>query len=302
MPSDELLLSLFDVTVFVQLLESSVIIFVIWLLRFLAAQLVNKYVYEAHSRYYWRKTLTYVAGVTAVFFITPLWITHIQSLATFFGLLSAGIAVALREPLTNLFGWIFIMWRRPFEVGDRVQIGEHAGDVVDIRIFEFTLLEIGNWVAADQSTGRVIHVPNSQLFTVVLANYSKGFDYIWNELQIRLTFESNWQKAKTILQEIINEHAAALSSDAAEHVRRASSRYLIVYSKLTPIVYTQVEQNGILLSIRYLCPPRSRRSSEQTIWEHILQTFAEHPDIEFAYPTYRFYQRKVERPEPVILE
>lgn len=80
------------------------------------------------------------------------------------------------------------MWRRPFWLGDRVQIGNHARDVVDVRIFTFTLLEIGNWVNGDQSTERVIYVPKGQVFTQMLANYGKGIGYIWNEIGVLVTF------------------------------------------------------------------------------------------------------------------
>src|SRR5207247_865051 len=93
----------------------------------------------------------------------------------------------------------FILWRRPFEVGDRVQIGPHAGDVIDLGLFQFTLNEIGAWVNADQSTGRIIHVPNGKVFTDPVANYNKGFRYIWNEVPVVVTFESDWRKAKQIL-------------------------------------------------------------------------------------------------------
>jgi small-conductance mechanosensitive channel len=204
------------------------------------------------------------------------------------------LAIALQGPLTDLAGWLFILSRRPFEVGDRIEIGKYAGDVVDIRIFQFTLLEIGNWVDADQSTGRVLHVPNRNVFSETLANYNKGFEYIWHEIPVLITFESNWEKAKAILTEITNRDAAHLSEDAAERVRQAAHRLMIMYSKLTPIVYTRVEASGVLLTIRYLCDPRRRRSTEQALWEDILRAFAEHPDIEFAYPTQRFYHRQLE--------
>ena len=208
--------------------------------------------------------------------------------------IAAGLAIALKDPLTNLVGWIFILWRRPFVVGDRIQIGQHAGDVIDQRIFQFTLLEIGNWVAADQSTGRVIHNPNGKVFTEALANYTTGFEYIWNEIPVRVTFESQWENAKDILQEIADRHAAHLSQEAADRIRLAARRFMIMYSKLTPIVYTRVEEDGVLLTVRYMCDPRKRRSSEHAIWEDVLRAFAEQPDIEFAYPTQRFYHRWVE--------
>ena len=94
------------------------------------------------------------------------------------------------------------MWKRPFEVGDRIQIGDQKGDVIDQRIFMFTVLEIGNWVDADQSTGRVIHIPNGKIFLETLASYTKGFEYIWNEIPVQVTFESDWRKAKNILESL----------------------------------------------------------------------------------------------------
>ena len=186
------------------------------------------------------------------------------------------------------------MWRRPFQVGDRIQLGNHAGDVIDLRIFQFTLMEIGNWVDAEQSTGRILHIPNGQVFSDVLANYSKGFQYIWNEVPVLVTFESNWKKAKEILLRIGVKHAEHLSKTAEQRVKKASMKFMIFYSKLTPTVYTCVKDCGVLLTIRYLCEPRRRRGSEQAIWEEILEEFAECQDIDFAYPTQRFYNNLLE--------
>ena len=78
----------------------------------------------------------------------------------------------------NLVGWQYIVWKKPFDVGDRIEIGQNSGDVIDITPFNFTVMEIGNWVNADESTGRIIHVPNGQVFTQPLANYGKGFQFI----------------------------------------------------------------------------------------------------------------------------
>ena len=62
--------------------------------------------------------------------------------------------------------------------------------MIDINFFKFTILEIGEWIDGDSNTGRVIHVPNGRHYDD-LANYGKGFKYIWNELKILATFESN---------------------------------------------------------------------------------------------------------------
>jgi small-conductance mechanosensitive channel len=218
-----------------------------------------------------------------------IWFEGIRPLVTYFGLLSAGLAIALKELVANLVGWGFILWRRPFEVGDRIQIGVVAGDVIDLRIFQFTLLEIGNWVEADQSTGRIIHVNNGRVFTDHVANFTKGFQYIWNEVPVLVTFESDWKSAKDLLRGIAARHAQHLGEAAQERLQKAAQKFMIFYSKLTPTVYTSVRDCGVLLTVRYLCDPRQRRASEEQIWEDILVAFASTETIDFAYPTQRFF-------------
>ncbi len=277
-----------------KLFFSIFIVIAIWLIRLLILRFVMHHTEDVKSRYIWQKTSNYIAFIAGIVIIAAVWSYKAHDLATFIAVVSAGIAIALRDILSNVAGWLFIIWIRPLEVGDRIQIGEHSGDVIDISLFHITLMEIGNWVASDQSTGRIINIPNSLTFTETLANYSKGFQYIWNEIPVLVTFESDWKKAKEILLEIAENRAQHLTDDAQKHVLEASRRYLIYYSKLTPIVYTSVEDSGVLLTVRYLCEPRSRRGSEENIWEDILKSFSHHDDIDFAYPTQRFYNNKTE--------
>jgi len=270
---------------------------IIWVLYFLINWLVWRQTEDVRTRYRWKKTSGYILIILGLFIIIRLWFRGFESLATYLGLLSAGLAIALRDLVSDLAGWLFIIGRRPFSVGDRIQIGNFAGDVIDIRAFQFTLMEIGNWVDADQSTGRVIHIPNGMILREVLANYSKGFYYIWNEIPVLITFESDWQKAKKILQKIAEQDSERLSKAAEKRIKEASKKYMILYSKLTPIVYTSVKESGVLLTIRYLCEPQSRRGSEQKIWEDILKEFALQKDIQLAYPTQRFYNYRLEKEE-----
>lgn len=220
------------------------------------------------------------------------WSYSMGSMSTFLGLFSAGIAIALKDLIVNLAAWLFIVTRKPFKVGDRIQVGEISGDVIDLRIFQFSLMEIGNWVDGDQSTGRVIHVPNAKILSVPMANFSQGFQYIWNEIHVLITFESDWEKAKELISQIVYQRTEHLSTEAEELVRKASKRYMIHYKKLTPIVYTSVKDSGVQLSIRYLCKPRKRRTSVQELWETILKEFAHHEDIDLAYSTQRVVMTK----------
>lgn len=273
-----------------QAILSIIAIFLIWLIWFIATRIINKKLPEAKLQYKWRKNLTYVSVFLGFLIVGRIWFEGLQSLATFLGLLSAGLAIALRDPVTDFAGWIFILWRKPLDVGDRIQLGDVKGDVIDIRVFKFTVLEIGNWVHADQSTGRVVHIPNHKVFSDSLANYTSDFDFIWNELEVLVTFESDWEKAKKILQSIADEHLKDFVEQAQQQVLRAKKSYLIYYQYLTPIVYTDVKDSGIQLTIRHLSNPRKRRKLSQTIWEDILRKFDEHDDIDLAYPTMRIYR------------
>jgi small-conductance mechanosensitive channel len=278
-----------------KILYSIIILLVLGVIRFAILKIVWRFTEDPKSRYTWKRSVSFTIGFLTVILIGSVWIKAIGQFGAFLGLLTAGLAIAMKDPLTNIAGWIFILTRKPFTLGDRIQIGEHAGDVIDLRLFQFTLLEIGNWVDADQSTGRIIHLPNGAVFTQAQSNYSAGFQFIWNEMPILVTFESNWSKARDLMQRIVSEYARELSADAEKKIIEASKKYMIFYQYLTPIVYTSVRDSGILLTMRYVCDPRKRRTTEHEIWEAVLEQFAQNKDIEFAYPTQRFYQRPSEK-------
>ncbi|MGH7537578.1 MAG: mechanosensitive ion channel family protein, partial [Gemmatimonadales bacterium] len=140
---------------------------------------------------------------------------------------------------------------------------------------------------ADQSTGRIIHVPNGKVLSEPIANYDKGFPYIWHEIPVTVTYESDWKKAKGILESVAAKHAEHLTEQVEKNLLEASRQYLIAYTKLTPIVYTKAVDHGICLTIRYLIRSRFRRGSENAIWQDVLDAFTAAPDIDLAYPTVR---------------
>ncbi len=260
---------------------------VLWLLRLVIVRSINRNLSEKRQKYKWRKYISYGIGLFGVVAVIAIWFEGLQSMGTFLGLFVAGLAIALRDPLTDLVAWIYIAIRKPFTIGDRIQLGEHKGDIIDIRLFKFTILEIGNWVQADQSTGRVIHMPNHKVFSEPLANYTGDFEFIWNELAVLLTFESDWKKAKDELQKIVENHLKDFVEHAEGQVKRASKSYYIRYKYLTPIVYTDVKESGINLTIRYLCNPRQRRGLTHAIWEDVLTLTESSENIDLAYPTMR---------------
>ena len=270
------------------------IVILLIVIQNLILKIAHKEVEDYKARYIWQKALAYITPVLTVIILGCIWIDDIKRLQTVLGLFSAGVAIALKDLVMDVAGWFFILWRKPFYVGDRIQIGEHKGDVADIRLFQFSIMEIGNWVEAEQFTGRIIHVPNGKVFTELVFNYNRGFNFIWDEIPILITNESNWKKAKSILQKIAEQYTSDTSSEVKEHLSETSKKFLINISSVDPTIYTKIEPFGTSLTIRYLCLPRERRNTHELISEAVLEEFAEHEDIDFAYPTHRIYSNLLE--------
>lgn len=249
---------------------------------------------DSRRLYQWKKTSSYVAGVVLALALFQVWVGETNNLGTFLGLLTAGVAIALRDPLVDLAGWGFVLWRRPFATGDRITINGLTGDVIDQRVFQFTLLEVGTATGAGQSTGRIVHVPNGWVFTHSVTNHTGTFAYVWHEVAVVVTFESDWRAAKQVVLDVAHECADHLSEDAERTLRAAAREYFIFYSKLTPTVYTSVVGEGVQLTMRYLVSPRRVRGSEQDVWEAVLDRFEAADDIDLAYPTTRLYRNDLE--------
>lgn len=245
--------------------------------------------------YRWKKSAKYTTWFIIVICLVVIWLQLFNSMGTFLGLVSAGLAIALKDFLSNLAGFLYMFSFKPFKVGDRIQIGVLAGDVIDVRILSFTVLEIGNWAHPHQSTGRILHIPNSKIFVDPLFNYSMGFQYMWHEINVLVTFESDWQAAKAILMKIGESHDSShFCQHKKQRMKEIARKFLIIYNKLEPNVYVAVKDSGILLTLRYLTTPRGCRHSEDQIWEDILLEFTKRNDIDFAYPTQRFFNNALE--------
>lgn len=258
------------------------------MLRWLILRTVHRTIDDPDVWFRAKRIATYTTTIIAAITLSWIWVDAFDSLPTYLGLVSAGVAIALADILKNMAGWVFILVRRPLRIGDRIEVDGISGDVVDIRLFRFSLMEIGNWVHADQSTGRLVHVPNGVVLTSPVANYTEGFEHIWHEIPVLITFESNWQKARKIIREEVDA-ASVFDGHALRLMRETAREYQIKIGTLTPIVYLKVEDSGVLLTGRLLTRARERRLIDERVWSALLTRFAGEDDIDLAYPTVRTY-------------
>lgn len=274
-----------------KLLISLVAFAIVYTALFFVTRLINQLKIGIVQRHAYRKRASYIATFLYILVLIPIWAETSDQWVTVFSVMGAGLALALHEVLLNMAGWVYIMIRHPYRTGDRIELGSLCGDVIDIRLFQTTLLELGNWVEGDQSTGRVVHMPHGEIFRKPLFNYTQGFEYIWNELSVLLTFESDWERAKDILLKFGEEASADEQKQVKRKIDRMAREYLIYYKNFTPIVYTKIKDSGVQLTLRYLTETKRRRSGEDEISRKVLRAIQHEPNVEFAYPTYRIFKR-----------
>jgi len=271
-----------------QLLLTGVWLVSLAVIRWIVLVVVHRRIDDPAVWYRTQKLLSYLITIVGLVVLASIWIQG-SGVATYVGLITAGLAIALSDVLKNLAGWLFIVLRRPFRLGERIQIGEHKGDVIDIRAFRFTLFEIaGERVDAEQPTGRLLHVPNGLVFTEPLANFTEGFRYLWHEIPVLITFESNWEAAQQILAEAIEALSPHESETRAlDELRETMVEYKIGDIEIEPRVFLTVRESGVLLTGRLLAEAHSLREVEESVWKALLRAFAQHDDINLAYPTER---------------
>ncbi len=294
----EKILEIINNPIYNKILKTIIIIVVGYLIRKIIIKVIHKRIIDKKFFYKSKKFISYIYFTIITILLLMIW-AEIGSMGTYLGLVSAGIAIALKDLFVSIAAWLFILTKKPFVVGDRIEIDDNAGDVIDQRLFQFTVMEIGNWVSSDQSTGRMIHIPNSLILSKPLFNFTSGFKYIWNEIDVLLTFESDYKSAKKMFLKLAEKNSLHLTNEIEKELKVASKQYMIYYNNLTPIVYTDVKDSGIMLSIRYLCIPQQRRNTNEIIWEGVLDIVNKNENINLAYNTIRMISEKKELKEEV---
>lgn len=227
----------------------------------------NNYKEYLYTRNF-KVTISLIEWVT-IFFI---WENYIKSIITLVSFISAAIAFSLRDIILNFFSGIYIKLKKPFQVEDRIQVGDLKGDIINITTMNFEVLEVSDLENGGQSTGIIINFPNSTIFSTPIKNYNKGFKYIWDEITINVPMDSDLKKIKNELYRIVNSNQIikAIPSKMKNQINKVGTDYRIYFNKYDPIIYTKVEGNNIKLQIRYLIHPKKKRYVESELWNQIL--------------------------------
>ena len=204
------------------------------------------------QRYRVRKMVT-VAAYTIIFaFITILFADRLKHLGFAVGLFGAGVVVALQDVVASLGGFVAIGFSNLYRVGDRIQVNETKGDVVDISVMRTTIMETGKWVSGDLYNGRIVRIPNSTVLKGLIFNYSQAFRFVWDEIKIQFTSDSDHAYAREMLlrvgKEIVNDYLL----EAQDAWKQIVDNYQVEHPFLEPTVALQVSSASLEFSLSYI--------------------------------------------------
>ena len=227
------------------------------------------------KKFFRNRKMRIILTVISFVLVFLLWGEKISGIVTFISLISAGLTIAVREIIFNFFAGIYINFKKPFEIEDRIEINGIKGDVISMTPLSFEVLELGERVYGEQSTGRIIHVPNSYIFTYTLKNYTKVFKYIWDEIKVDVSLDADIRKTEEILYEIVfdNETLREIPKKMEDAVDEAILEYRIYYNNLDPIIYIKIERSHIEMYIRYLVNPKKARDVQNEINMRIMEEY-----------------------------
>jgi small-conductance mechanosensitive channel len=229
---------------------------------------------RADARYKVRKFIVLSGYLTVLLFIGLLFEDRLGRLTFAIGVIGAGVAVALQDVVASIAGAFSIGFSRLYTVGDRVQIGDTRGDVIDIGLLRTTLMETGNWVSKDLYNGRVVRIPNSAVLKGTVFNYTQGFQFIWDEIKVQFTNTSDCRFAREMLLRVAKESIGDYLIQAQASWKYVTDNFRIANSSLEPIVTLVVNNASLEFGLSYVVDYTKRTAKEDELFTKIVEEVA----------------------------
>jgi small-conductance mechanosensitive channel len=270
------------------------ILVLIWMLERLVRGALLTRIPRLEVRYTAIKVFTAIIySITALWLLSVLMARH-PNIITSFAIIGAGVAIALQDVVKDILGWFTIRQSQLFTQGDRVSVGGETGEVIDIGILRTRFLEVGTeGQPVLERTGKILSLPNSVVLTQRVVNHSATSDFVRAEMPLTVTYQSNWQKAETILQEVLKQETLAYEEKERRQHASRTKMYFIPQQTRGPGVHVDLGADGIQFTLRFSVPIGERRPVVTRISREILKRFGEEKDIELAYKTSRVYSSAV---------
>lgn len=249
----------------------------------ISRRLVDRKIEDKTTVFNFNRIANLFAGLLILLIILSSLFANWYATLVSFGIISLILGFALQNPITSFFGWLYILIRKPFEVGDRIRIGNVYGDVINVSYFDTTLWEFrGDYLSGDHPSGRIIRFANSKVFSEYVYNYSWPlFPFIWNELSLFITYESDFKFTTATVQRVVE-------TEIGESMVRRVKRFKKILRE-TPVDELDVneypsvilkahENSWIEVTVRYLVEPKSSGRVKKKLFVAVMDELKKHPD------------------------
>ena len=229
---------------------------------------------KADTRYRARKLIVFCGYLTILLFLAILFENRLGRLSFAIGIAGAGLAVALQDVIASIAGAFSIGFSSLYAVGDRVQIGDTRGDVIDIGLLRTSLMETGNWVNGDQYNGRIVRIPNNAVLKSTVFNYSQGFRFIWDEIKVVLSTASDCQFARETFLRLAKEAVGDYLVEAKASWKVIRDNNQTANPLLEPTVALIVSAGALEFSISYVVDYTKRTAMKDRLFSAIVEEIA----------------------------
>ena len=250
---------------------TSLTISLVYFFFFVVESLTLRRIKDERERYSFRRTVSILKILVLGVILLRVWIDTNYILVAY-GIIGAGVAVALQDLFKNFVGGILIIFSNPYRIGDRIEISETMGDVIDIGILTTRMLEIhARDVKGDQATGRIVIIPNGHVLSSRVFNYTVDLTFVWDEISVPITYGSDWRRAISLVLDIVREETAATAWRAEREIERVGKRYYLPKRDVEPSVYLTLTDDWITFDIRYVTDVRRKRVTKDDLSRKLLE-------------------------------
>ena len=202
---------------------------------------------------------------------------------------SAALIYVMQEPLLNILGWMVVTVMGLYKLGDRIEMNNTRGYVVEVTPMNTTLREFGGALYGDSFTGRYVTVPNSYVIKSNVFNYTKDTPFVWDQVVVNVTYESDVKLAERLILDVAEETVGPMMR---ENRARLRSKYefadLADYMSEEPKVGWSFGASSIDLTLLYFCPVFAKGSYRTRLVKRLYEKVMAEPRIQFAYPHVQF--------------
>jgi small-conductance mechanosensitive channel len=258
-------------------------VFIIYtLIKLIIEQVIARRIKDKKTRYSMRRISSMLSILIFIAVGIAIWVDNLQALLVSYGILAAGAAVALQDLFKNLAGGLVIFVTGTYRIGDRIEVNGKIGDVIDIGVFYTTLLETNEWVSGDQATGRLSIIPNNLVLSGIVNNYTRDHPYIWDEISIPITYNSDWGDALKIIDKVVTAETKENAEKSEKSVSKLTDKYYLPKRSTESTVFTMLTDNWITFNIRYITEVRQRRIIKDGLNRRLLAELEKSENIKIA--------------------